>query len=176
MFAVNDKRTYGDYVGHHRLVMEKGLPHQGTVSLGRTGGTVYDLVASRAVPTQSQAGLRWSVALGPGEGRVYMVTPRPLARVVTSVTRRQASDRKATVQVSIVDAAGKALPAMIPLRVDIVDPQGNLAEFSGHYGVANGALSVRLDLAINDAPGMWKVRVRELASGKTAETSFEYKP
>jgi hypothetical protein len=176
VFAVNDRRTYGNYVGHHRLVMEQGLPHQATVSLRKPGATVYDLLASRAVPTQSKAGLQWQVALGPGEGRVYMVTPRPVAHVRVAVAQRRPAARLAEVQVSIVDAAGKPLPAMVPTRVDILDPQGNPAEFSGHYGAAHGVITLRLDLAANDLPGSWTVRARELASGKTAEAQFQYRP
>ena len=59
-----------------------------------------------------------------------------------------------------------------PVRVDVLDAQGNPAEFSGYYGAAGAASPVRLDLAPNDAPGAWTVRARELASGRTAEVRF----
>jgi hypothetical protein len=43
---VNDRREYGDYVGHHKLVMEDGLPTDAVLTL-RPPGHVYDLVAGR---------------------------------------------------------------------------------------------------------------------------------
>ena len=177
VFAINDKRTYGDYVGHHRLVMEKGLPHEAIVSLNKPGATVYDLVAGRPLPTQSKAGgLQWKVALGPGEGRVYMVTPRPVANVQVEVGRRQPADRTVEVRVRVVDAAGRPLRAMIPARIDIIDPEGNPAEFSGPYGARDGAVALRLELAANDAPGTWTINAGELASGKAGTAQFQYQP
>ena len=57
---------------------------------------------------------------------------------------------------------------MIPLRVDITDPTGRSAEWNGFYGATNGTLKLKLDIADNDAPGVWQIRVRELASGLSA--------
>ena len=31
LFVINDKRTFGDYIGQYRVVMEKGLPNSGAV-------------------------------------------------------------------------------------------------------------------------------------------------
>jgi len=56
LFALNDKRTYGDYVGPWHLVMEKGVAHAGTVSVGRAAGAVYDLIEHRAVPFEVRDG------------------------------------------------------------------------------------------------------------------------
>jgi len=175
LFVINDKRTYGNYVGHHRLVMEKGLPHQAVVSLGRPGGTVYDLVDSRQIPVRSTgAGLEWDAAFGPGEGRVYMVTPSPVAGVRVEVVQRNPSDRAVDARVTVSDETGQPLSAVVPMRVDIQDPTGQAAEFSGYYGAKDGVISLRLDLATNDTPGIWTIRARELASGKTTETRFTY--
>jgi hypothetical protein len=150
--------------------MEKGLPHQAMLSAARSGATVYDLLASRAVPARSTpAGVAWDVALGPGEGRVYMLSPRPVAALRVELATRQPAERLANVRISVVDAAGKPLPAVVPVKVDVVDATGAPAEFSGHYGAKDGVVDLRLDLAVNDAPGAWTVRARELASGKTAE-------
>jgi hypothetical protein len=56
----------------------------------------------------------------------------------------------------------------VPLRVDIRDAAGRDAERTGYYGAKDGRLELKLDLAANDQPGVWQVRVRELASGQTA--------
>ena len=37
LFVVNDKRTFGDYVGHHGKVMEQGLPQTAQIQLNRRG-------------------------------------------------------------------------------------------------------------------------------------------
>ena len=52
------------------------------------------------------------------------------------------------------------------------DPRGHPAEFSGFYGAKAGRLTLSLDSARNDTPGNWIIRVRELASGQSAERNL----
>jgi hypothetical protein len=72
------------------------------------------------------------------------------------------------VKTAVVDKSGRPLDAVVPLRVDIRDSAGRDAERTGYYGAKEGRLELKLDLAANDQPGMWQIRVRELASGQTA--------
>ena len=58
LFAINDKREFGAYVGPHDLVMEDGLPSETTLSLARKSGFVYDLIAGQAVPAITSRGQR----------------------------------------------------------------------------------------------------------------------
>jgi hypothetical protein len=59
--------------------------------------------------------------------------------------------------------------AVVPLRVDIRDPSGRDAEFTGYYGAKDGQLRIRLDFAANDQAGAWQIRARELASRLAGE-------
>ncbi len=70
-----------------------------------------------------------------------------------------------------VRSADGPLAAVLPLQLDITDPQGRPAEFSGAYAAIDGRLTVQLDLAPNDLPGLWTVRATEGASGLTAEAT-----
>lgn len=75
--------------------------------------------------------------------------------------------------ISVVDEKSQPVPAVIPLEVEITDPAGRVAEFSGYYGAAEGQLPLKLDIAKNDRPGTWQIRVRELASGLTGVSYFQ---
>lgn len=177
VFVLNDKRTYGDYVGHHGKVMEKGLPLSGTVSLQRTGAAVYDLLQRQAVPVKrSSTGIEWEASLAPGAGTVYLVTPRPIEAVRLQAADAVRRGRALEIAVSVVDSGGAPVRAVVPLKLAITDPHGQEAEFSGYYGAANGSLRVRLDLAANDEPGMWTIRAQELASGRSARHRFTVSP
>ena len=79
---------------------------------------------------------------------------------------------RATIEISVVGPGEEPVPAVLPLRVDILDPVGRVAEFSGYHAAKNGRLSVGIDLAPNDRAGLWKVRARELASGFEREETF----
>jgi len=172
LFAINDKREFGTYVGQHGLVMENGLPSETTLSLARKSGFVYDLVVGQPVSTTTSRGqLRIPAALGPCEGRVFMATDRAIAGVKIEAPATAKLGDTAAVKIAVVDKSGRPLDAVIPLRVEVRDPAGRDAERTGYYGAKDGRLELKLDLAANDQPGVWQVRVRELASGQTA-TSY----
>lgn len=173
VFVVNDRREYGGYVGRHGLVMENGLPSEAAVSVGRDGGFVYDLVNHEPVRAEVKDGrLGFEVRLGPCDGRVFMITPRAIEAVRVAGPEKVDRGGEATIAVEVVDGAGKAVDAVAPVRVDILDAEGRPAEFSGCYGAAGGKLEIPIRIASNDARGMWHVAVQELASGRTAVHYF----
>ena len=170
LFAVNDLREFGDYVGHHGLVMENGLPTDTELQVRRDGGHVYDLVTHREVKAV-QGGEQIGIAchLGPCEGQVLMITDRAIAGVEVEAPSSVGPGGCLTVTARVVDAAGVPLDAIVPVKVELLDPHGRAAEFSGHYGAKDGEVEVSADIAANDVPGLWRVHVEELASGRTAE-------
>ncbi len=168
LFALNDRRTYGGYVGHHLKVMEQGLPTWGTLTVGRKGGFVYDLVRHVLVPSQANAaGLEFDASFGPGDGTVFMVTDQKIASVRLTAPAAARRGQPLDVTVSVVDSAGAPIKAIVPVHFEIIDPQGKPAEFSGYYGAKDGTVTLHLNLAANDAPGGWTIRAQELASGRT---------
>lgn len=169
LFAINDTRTFGDYVGHHKLVMEKGLATEAVLSVRRPGATVYDLVAHQKVPTTSTAdGLSIDAAFGPGEGRLFMLTDRPIAGVRVNVAPPTEQTPEYRFSVTVVDEAGAPISAVVPVEVELLDPEGRRAEPSGYYGAGEGGLAFGYEPAPNDLRGDWTLRVTELAGGAGA--------
>jgi hypothetical protein len=169
VFVVNDRREFGDYVGRHELVMDNGLPSGGEIILNRPEGHIYDLVSGREVPqalvTSRDGQLRWPVDLGPCEGRIFLVSPQPITAVDIAAADSIEGGSRLHVEIAIADNSGQAVQAVVPVHVEISDPAGRSAEFSGYHAARNGRLDLRLDMARNDEPGVWQIRVRELASG-----------
>jgi hypothetical protein len=173
LFAVNDRREFGDYVGQHGLVMENGLPSEATLSLRRPRGAVYDLTTGREMETASGNGrLQIRRRFGPCEGCVLLVTEERIGAV--GIQAADAAKRGGTlaVQVCVADVKQRPVDAVVPLKVEILDPAGAEAEWSGYYGAKGGTLGVTLDIAPNDRAGLWQIRVRELASGCEADAYF----
>ena len=83
LFAINDKRVFGDYVGQWGMVMEKGAPNSAEVTIRRKAGAVYDLVAHRKVPhrTLPNGDTAIDVEYTTNDGRVFLVAERPLAKL-----------------------------------------------------------------------------------------------
>jgi len=173
LFAINDKRTFGTYVGHHGLVMEKGLPNNATLTVNRDQGHVYDLVAHQAVPaTQTPGGLVIEREFGPGAGHLLMITSKPVASIRVGGPEQTTRDNRVRLEIAVLDDAGQPLAAVVPVQVEVLDPRDRPAEYSGYYGVKDGKLSINLDLAPNDLTGKWHVRATELASGRASECTF----
>jgi len=173
LFAVNDRREFGDYVGQHGLVMENGLPSEATLSLSRTSGHVYDLVAGKELAATASGGaLTVRREFGPCEGCVLMVTDTALEGVRVEVPDSVKRGEALACRIGVMDKAGHPLDAVVPVRVEISDPSGCEAEGSGYYGAKDGRMELTLDLAPNDRVGLWQIRVRELASGLEAVRYF----
>ena len=176
VFVVNDHREFGSYVGQHGLVMENGLPSEGQLTVRRQDAHVYDLLTRRKVPTtDGNDVISWRVQLGPCEGCVFLVTPRAIEQLKITAPGTVQRGASPDISVSVADSSGQPVPAAIPLRVDITDPAGRSAEFSGYHGAVNGVLNLTLDIARNDSPGVWQIRASDLASGIVASRYFTVK-
>jgi hypothetical protein len=176
VFAVNDNRTFGDYVGQYKHVMEKGVPSQSTISLRRKAGFVYDLMNKKQVTTTKTGQmLSFAVSLGAGEGNVFLVTDKAAGALQITLPDDAARGRSTPVTIQLSDSSGQPLSAVVPLEVSIRDPQKRLAEKSGFYGAKGGKLSLSLEIAPNDLPGQWHIEVREGLQGRKLTKGFTVK-
>ncbi|NOZ24266.1 MAG: LamG domain-containing protein [Planctomycetes bacterium] len=169
VFAINDNREYGDYVGRHGLVMENGLPSDTVITVNRAGGVVYDLVNHKPVAAEVKDGkLTISAHLGPCKGRLLMVTPSAIESVRVKCPESIARGTSGTITIEVLDANGRPVDAVCPIQMDILDAEGRPAEFSGYYGAAGGKATIQLDIAPNDRQGIWTIAATDLASGRTS--------
>jgi hypothetical protein len=177
LFVINDRREPGTYVGQHGLVKERGLPVSTKLNFGQDKVNVYDLTeASFLLPKREDAGLVVPLELGPSEGRVLLLSPVPLLEMQVEVPETAKRGYSAEVRVRLMTSGGRPMPTAIPVAVTIRDADGAPAEYDGHHVVENGELTLRLDLARNETPGNWEIRVRELASGMKAVKWMQVNP
>jgi hypothetical protein len=123
------------------------------------------LVASRKITGSDEGTIRLNRHFGPCDGHLLMVTDRAIDQVRITVPERAKPGDTVGIEISVVDADGRPLDAVVPVRVDLRDPHGRAAESTGFYGAKDGQLQIRADLAANDTPGLWRITARELASG-----------
>ncbi len=174
LFAVNDHRTFGDYVGQYRRVMEKGLPSKATLRWQRPGDIIYDLSKRQIVATKTvEDGVEFPVELGAGEGRLFLALPRPVGKLEIHAPKEGKRDGALAVAIRLTDDRGQPIAAVVPMEVTIRDPEGNPAEWSGHYGAASGELKLMLHIASNDVAGNWTIETVEGISGRRSLHSFE---
>lgn len=168
IFVVNDHREYGTYVGQYKATMEQGLPTKTSIILRRNSGVVYDLMSNREIKVDSLNGtMKFDIDLGPGEGKIFMVTGEPLSEIRIDLPENVKSQSTAKIITTITSSNGLPVSAIVPLKIKILDPEGRESEYSGYYGARDGKTEINLDIAPNDVCGVWAVNVKDLASGKS---------
>lgn len=179
LFAINDRREAGSYVGRYGMVMEDGLPSVTQLRLQREGDAhVYDLLARRELPATREEDGRLAIplSLGPCEGRLLLVSERPVEQLRLEIPAEADLGSSVEIALSVTDSQGQAVDAVVPIDLHIVDPEGAAAEPSGNYGAAGGRLQVTLDLARNDRPGLWEIRAIEGATGRESRAYLRVPP
>jgi hypothetical protein len=174
IFAVNDRREYGQYVGPYGRVMEDGVPASTTLRLTRQSGHIYDLIARRELAARVDGkSMQLPLELGPCDGRLLMITERPIRAVTVIAPSTASRSERVEVEIAITDGV-EPIDGVIPVQIRTIDPEGMEGEFTGYYGAADGRLKLPFDFAANDRPGLWRFQVTELATGRESSAYVRY--
>lgn len=182
LFVVNDRRTYGPMFGAWRRVMEKGMPHKGSVLVRRKAGAVYELSRGGQVPfTKTADGVKCELDFATNDGRILLFLDAPIASVALGGLRSVSLGEKLKVRVEIRDASevrrgifGNLVPALLPVSFQLFTPDGKALPVV--YDCAkDGVLEREFLIPLNAPPGEWKLAVRDRASGLDAQGKFTVK-
>jgi hypothetical protein len=129
---------------------------------------VHDIKAKQALGNTH----RLEVELGPVEPVLLTLSEKPLAP--PSITGPRSAHLGETAEFYI--GAGTWAQRHI-VHLDVMDPQGStVAGYSGNLLFADAVTTKLLPLALNDKTGLWKLRARDMLSGKTATTELQVEP
>ena len=168
LFAVNDKRTFGDYIGQWKLVQEKGVATSGTVEVKTRAKAAYDLVRHHRIDLKNTpAGCEFPLELAPGDGCCILLLEKPVANVKVSLPKQIRRGEKFTLNIAVTDDANRPVPAVMPVEVSLLSDSGIKLPGSGYYAAVDGKLTVNEVMPTNAPAGNIKVSVKCLASGKT---------
>lgn len=168
LFAINDHRKFGDYVGQYGMIKEQGVAQAGsTLRVARPAKFAYDLVQGGAIPLETQKNAATvKLDFEPAGGRLLALTDQQIGGL--QINAAQAGSTLA-LTFQLQDSAQKPMRGVWPLQIEILDPAGRVMEWSGFYGAESGAVKINYDIAPNDINGAWTIRARDLAGGKTSE-------
>lgn len=143
VFAINDRRGFGDYIGPWKKIPELGLPNEGVVTVRRAAGAVYDLERHAKADFTVRDGVTTiPVSYTTSDGRIFLVAPRELGPLAVSAGDGEVEVRSADADV------------MIPIEV-VADGE------KPRYGVVEDGVWKRPYKAGAN------LRVRNLADGRT---------
>ena len=174
--AINDHRTFGDYVGPWGLTMEKGLPFAGTVSLADDGTvkTVYELSRGEELPfTREDGRIKVPVKYDTNDGRLLVFLRQKIASIKVDAPKSVRAGEKVQVKMSVLDAAGHPIEALLPAEVRLYAADGKEIDGAGWVCLRGGTCTVEILTNLDDAPGAYRLVCRDRASGLKTERSIQ---
>ena len=168
LFAINGKRTFGDYFGPWKHVCEKGLPLQAGLDIRCKAGAVYDLVAHKPVSfTSYKEHTHLDLEYETTGGKLFLFLPKPIATVKLDLPAAAEPGKPFDFSAQVFDAKGKRMECLLPLEITVEYPDGKTDDCC--FGtLQNGQYAQTVIPPLNVASGNWRVTVTELASGKSA--------
>ncbi|HVX66966.1 MAG TPA: beta-galactosidase, partial [Bryobacteraceae bacterium] len=126
------------------------LPKKGTATVQAPAGA-YDLLRGGLAKPEVEA------------------TPERPALFLERPTRIAKLSIDAKLALSLSDEAGAPVDLSV-VHIDVLDPAGKLVRpYSGNVTIRDGRAAYAIPFALNDAPGSWRVRARDVVSGLTSE-------
>ena len=109
--------------------------------------------------------------VAPGDTALYACLPYQVKELVVSVPAQVKPGDALSLQAEVHADGGQ--PGDHVFHVEMVSPQGQPAWHYIHNALAPaGRLSLTIPLALNEEPGQWSVRVRDVLTGATTEARF----
>ena len=179
LFAVNDNRTFGDYVGPWGRVMEKGLPTEGWVSLAdpqNRVGAVYELSRGEAYAfTREGDCVKVPVKFGTNDGRMFVYLPSKIESVKADAPSTVKRGDTVEVTMTVADGKGNAVPALLPVEMRLFDVAGHEIDGGGYVCAEGGVAKVAFQTNLDDADGAYRLVCKDRASGLVKELSVAQK-
>jgi len=172
LFTVNDKRTFGDYCGVYRKMMEKSVPNAGTITINRDNvKVIYDLAARSEIPFEVKDGKTVIQAAYDAKhiGRLFLLLPERIGAVRLTLAPSAKKGETVPLNVKMEFASGEIVRSIHPIRIDVRDSAGKLTDDSTYAALEGGNCQRNISIPLNAPSGAWKVIVSDLASGKKAE-------
>ena len=164
--VVNDNRTYDERVGKYKAILGKGLPQTAHIKWnGLTGKEVlYDLVSGIQLDYEKRdnGAVSFEIEVPAAGGALIAAMPEKLSPV-------EISNSNNGLNISIPGAKGA-----VPLKVDIIDPEGRINELSGYFTLTQGKIEIPFVPALDEPQGNWRISVTNLCDGNTVETELDF--
>ena len=153
--------------------MEKGVPEEGWVSVGDAEGriaAVYELSrGTKCRFNREGSTVKVPVSFDTNDGRMFVFLPVSIADVKVDVPSAVGCGGTFGVTVTVADAMGNAVPALLPVEIRLYDSAGREIDGGGYACAEGGVAKVSFVTNLDDAEGSYRLVCKDRASGKVVE-------
>jgi len=126
---------------------------------------VYDIRKGQSIGRRKEVEL----TLDPYEPGVYAFLPVAVGDVRVAASKSVPLGRTAEISFEVDSPAAVAV-----FHIEVTDPAGKaVAHYSGNFFETEGRGGIEIPFAVNDSPGNWEVRIRDLLTGSAARRVIE---
>ena len=173
-FVVNDKRSYGNYLGPWKMIMEKGEANKGNLFIyHKNAGAIYELAKGGKVEFEkNRYATKIPLNFNTNDGRIYLVLPSPIAKINLTCPKEITQGEKFTLSATILDQNQNKVAALLPISFKITDTKGNMLD-GGPYGCAEDGIWKFETICPLNAQDRLDIIFTDRASGLTASASIK---
>jgi len=180
LFVVNTRLVAGPLFGHYPKSLEKGEPVNTRISIFRSPEVHgYDLLDSRPLPVRQTPGsIEFDASLPPCGGRVYAFYSNRVGPLAVQAQPSCEAGSEVEAAVQLRNDQGQAFNGCVPIRFDLVRPDGEVSDLSHYDFIQDGIWRFKWTIPVATASsaaavhGVWTVKARELVSGQTAQAAI----
>ena len=126
---------------------------------------IYDIRKGQSIGKRKEVEL----TLDPYEPAIYAFLPVAVEGIRVDASKNVALGSSADISFAVNSPAATSV-----FHVEVADPAGKAAsQYSGNFFGVEGRGGIAVPFAVNDSPGTWSVRVRDILTGNTAQSTIE---
>jgi len=174
IFIVNDKREYGKYFGKWEKVKEKGVENKVVLCVDKNFGEfLYDLNEKKLITGKENGNtVEYEIELKPADGKIIYVSDEKFREVEIKVGKDKINKGEIQNLNILLKGEKNLMKGSIPVKIEIIKGNGELLDLSDFYLCKEGKFDLSFYLPLNTFSGEWKVKVKELLTGKEKVISF----
>lgn len=169
-YMVMSNFAQAKFKGLHRTLYQ--APDAPTIRFPkRAVGAAYDVLEMKPIPVSVDGDwMSVSADMRDYPGKILAFLPSAIDKVALQATQKTAGGKAIEYSASVVDAGGQPIDASFPIEITLTDGAGNVVQQMNRAA----APQFRSAYAVpaNVTAGTWKLRVRELISGRASEASI----
>ena len=174
IFIVNDKREYGKYFGKWGKVKEKGVENKVVLCVDKNFGKfLYDLNEKRLMVGKASGNIvEYEIEIKPADGKIIYVSDEKFKEIEIKIGKKKINKGEIQNLNILLKGEKNLMKGSIPVKIDIIKGNGEFFDLSDFYLCKEGKFDFSFYLPLNTISGEWKIKVKELLTGREREVSF----